>query len=305
MLRGHGICGAQLAWVPLDRVDFLRTLHHSDSLPLRVSIWVDGKDPGIEEFVAQGPDRGSRLTIHTVKFFSDGALGSKGAFMLEPYRDEGPEGNRGLVVTEREVLIDRVRRYTEAGWDIAVHAIGDAAARCTLDAFDAAAPGAICRLEHCQTMHADDIARMSHGDRIASVQPIHMHSDAAWAGSVLSPEQLSRLFNWRDLAAVAPLAAGSDYPIEDPNPWHGLSTFVSRLDTNGEVFRSEQAISRVEAIRAYTSGAARAARWDDIGTLHAGQSAEWIAVDVDPWRAAPDEIWNTTVTDSAFVRTRS
>lgn len=293
MLREFGICGAQLAWVPLDRVPFLRELHADGELPLHTSVWVDGKDPGIEEFVAAGPHRAEGLSIHTVKFFADGAMGSRGALMLEPYAT----GERGLVVTKRDLLIDRVRRYTEAGWDIAVHAIGDAAARNVLDAFDGAAPGSVCRLEHCQTMHPDDIERMGDRDRIASVQPIHMYSDAAWVESILSPQQLSRLFNWNDLQARAPLAAGSDFPIEDPNPWHGIATFVSRRDANGQVFRGDQAISRAEAIAAYTTGAASAAGWGRLGSFEPGAVADWIAVDTDPWTADADAIWDASVVE--------
>jgi predicted amidohydrolase YtcJ len=190
------------------------------------------------------------------------------------------------------------------GWDIVVHAIGDAAARNVLDAFDGAARGSICRLEHCQTMHPDDISRMSEADRIASVQPIHMYSDAAWADSILSEQQLDRLFRWRDLLDVAPLAAGSDFPIEDPNPWHGIATFLSRRDANGVVFRPEQAVSRKAALTAYTTGAARAARWNALGELSVGNVAEWIATDVDPWTATPGALWDTTVTDSSYIRTR-
>ncbi len=301
MLREHGICAAHLAWVPLDRVGFLSELHDEENLPLGISVWVDGKDPGIEEFVGAGPRFGERFSVHTVKFFADGAMGSEGAWMLEPYRS----GERGLVVTAPEVLEDRVRRFTEKGWDIAVHAIGDAAARAVLDAFDHAADGARCRLEHAQTMAAEDIERMGAKDRVASIQPIHMYSDAAWAHTILSDDQLARLFNWRDLMAQAPLAAGSDFPIEDPNPWHGISTFLTRKDARGEVFRPEQAIGIEDAIWAYTSGASHAARWSEIGALRPGQRAEWIAVDTDPWRANADEIWSTRVVDSAYFRTQT
>lgn len=293
MLRSHGICAAQLAWVPLDRVGFLEDLHASGELPMRISVWVDGKDPGIEAFVARGPRRGDELSIHTVKFFADGALGSRGARMLEPYIG----GGHGLVVTPSDLLAERVAQFTAAGWDIAVHAIGDAAARSVLDAFDLGAAGARLRLEHSQTMAEVDIARMADGDRVASVQPIHMYSDAAWAERVLHPSQLERLFNWRDLARHAPLAAGSDFPIEDPNPWHGIATFLSRKHAGGEVFRAEQAIGREAAIAAYTTGASYAARWERLGTLMPGQYGAWISVDTDPWSASPEEIWETKVVE--------
>jgi hypothetical protein len=229
--------------------------------------------------------------------------------------DGYPDGSSGVSIIEPDALAARARTLSAKGWQVATHAIGDLGARHVLDAYEtipeAQRNDLRPRLEHAQMLHDDDLGRLSELGVIASIQPIHMRSDVAWADRVLPEAQLRRLFRWGDLATHTALAAGSDYPIEDPNPWHGIATAMSRRDARGRGFHPEQALTVEGALAAYTTGAAYAAHTEgQSGQLRPGFDADVIALDRDPFESTPDEIWETEVLevwiDGARVsRTRS
>lgn len=297
----YGITCAHIARAEIDRIEMVREMHADGDLPLRMYLLADGEDERLPSLLEEGPihDPAAELSIRGVKFFADGALGSGGALLLDSYRD----GTSGLEVTSAETLRERAPELMEAGWQIAVHAIGDRATRNVLDAYEAA-PAEVRervrpRLEHAQVMTDRDITRLSELSTVASIQPIHMYSDAAWADDVLSDEQLGRLFPWRRQLAETTLAAGSDFPIEDPNPWHGIATAISRRTADGEPFHASEALTREEILAAYTTGAARAAHWEDrLGQLRPGYAADVIALDRDPFREEPESIWEMEVLET-------
>lgn len=131
---------------------------------------------------------------------------------------------------------------------------------------------------------------------IASIQPIHMFNDAAWADEELTAEQLSELFCWRRLVeGGAALCGGSDYPIEDPNPWHGIATAVTRLDRKGRAFERGQGLTRQEVLAAYTEGAAWAAGGFGGGRLQVGGLGDWVALSEDPLECGERELWGIEV----------
>ncbi len=296
--RQFGIASAHLAKADIDRLDMLQAMKQRGELPLRLYVMADGSGGGLESLLARGPehDDDAWLSMRAVKHFADGALGSGGALLLEPDR----EGHRGLEVTSAEALRRHAEALVESGWQMAVHAIGDRAARHVLDAFertDAVSRREVRpRLEHAQMLTEADCARLDDLSTIASIQPIHLRSDATWAAQRLHEPQLDRLFPWRALSEHAVLAAGSDFPIEDPNPWHGIATALSRRDADGRTFRGEKTFSREEILAAYTTGAAHAAHWeDDLGRLGLGYRADIITLDRDPLRASPASLWDTEV----------
>ena len=297
MLIGHGCASAHLAWVPLDRLAMLVRAREQHELPMRLHCLVDGRGEGLLELLNAGPTIDAWLNIAGVKYFADGALGSAGAFLLEPY----PDGSHGLALETREHLVQRCRAHAAAGWQVAIHAIGDAAARNVLDAFAAMAPAdrerTRPRIEHCQMLADDDIERFATLGVTASIQAIHLRSDASWADDVLTEAQLRGLFRWQELHAASPTTiGGSDYPIEDPNPWHGIATSSSRLDRRGRVFQSAQRLSRTQALRSYTEGPAWSAFHEGrAGRLDPGYFADFIALDRDPLTCGDDEIWDTEV----------
>lgn len=298
LLRRHGIASAHMALTEVARVGMLQKMAERGALPIRVCAMIDGTDPALHEALAAGPihDPNAWVSARTIKYFADGALGSMGAYLFEPY----PDGTRGLVMHESEELSASIARLIDTGWQVAVHAIGDAAAHDILDAFSLARASqreiVRPRLEHCQVMTSADARRFNDLSVIASIQPIHLRGDAVWAQNMLSEEQLERLFTWREIADHARLAAGSDYPVDDPNPWHGIATALTRRLADGTVFSPDKALTRREALSAYTDGAAYAAHWeDDLGQLGVGYIADIIALSDDPFEATPDEIWEMQV----------
>lgn len=296
LLRSQGITAATMAFCPVEEVDDLIEMDKRDELPLFVDVLVDGTDPNLEALLARGPYQGQNLRIGGIKFFADGALGSSGAHMLDEYRD----GGKGLAIHPPGYLIERVGYLAHQGWQVAVHAIGDGAAREVLDAYEAL-PEEVrtplrMRLEHAQLVAKEDAQRIEKMSIIASIQPIHLHSDATWAEKRLQDHQMDRLFPWGHYKKTT-FAAGSDYPIEDPNPWHGIATAMTRKDRKGRPFRVEEhGLSLKEALFAYTSGAAYAAHQEhQMGTLLPGHRAQWIALDRDPFESRAEEIWDTKV----------
>jgi predicted amidohydrolase YtcJ len=299
MLHSFGIASAHMAKMSPERLPFLRRLRDTGELPLRIFTMIDGAvldydDPGFEPF--RDPEAWASWT--TIKFFADGALGSLGGLVIDTYRD----GSKGLQLYTAEDFQRIFPKLTGQGWQLAVHAIGDQAARNVLDGF-AACPSEELRqirprLEHSQMMAVEDIERMSDLSTISSIQPIHLHDDCVWAHEVLAPFQLDRLYDFDRLAANAPLAGGSDYPVADANPWHGISCAMTRKTGSGDVFHPEKGLPRKAILEAYTSGAAYAAHWEDqIGQLHAGFKADVIVLDRDPFEESAESIWDTEVLD--------
>jgi predicted amidohydrolase YtcJ len=210
-------------------------------LPLRVTAYLEG-DPAKAAALAERaviPDDGDDyFALIGVKYFADGALGSRGAALHADYSDD--PGNRGLWVTEPAALTRAVAAASAAGWQVATHAIGDAGVGATLDAYAAAIaanPGQDLRLrvEHAQVMTAADIARLAQLGVIASMQPTHATSDMPWAEARLGPERIVGAYAWRSIAKAGGfIVAGSDFPVEDVAPLGGVFAAVTRTDAKGQ-----------------------------------------------------------------------
>jgi predicted amidohydrolase YtcJ len=241
-----------------------RALAARGELPLRVYALLSG-DPGNIERLRRGPEPATgRFELRGVKFFADGALGSRGARLYADYADE--RGNRGLWVTEPEQLAFAVEVATSAGWQVAVHAIGDAAIGSVIDAVTAAHkkyPGEHRpRIEHLQVLAPEDLPRLVETRAIASMQPTHATSDMPWAEQRLGPERIKGAYAWRTvLDKGIPLAAGSDFPVEEVSPLLGIHAAVTRQDGSGGPpggWYPRQRMTLDEAITAFTYGAAYA-----------------------------------------------
>src|ERR1041385_9119226 len=200
-----------------------------------------------------------------VKFFIDGALGSRGARLYADYDDD--KGNRGLWVTEPAVLTKAVDDAVAGGWQTAIHAIGDAGVGAVLDAYEAAMakhPGdRRLRIEHLQIFAPKDLPRIVSTHSVASMQPTHATSDMPWAEKRIGPERIKGAYAWRTmLDSGARLALGSDFPVEDVNPFFGIYSAVTRQDQSGNPpggWIPQQKLTLAEAIRGFTSDAAYAA----------------------------------------------
>lgn len=250
----------------------LERLASRNALPIRVYATVSPDPAALAAFFARGRRIGSGadfLTVRAIKAYADGALGSRGAALLEDYSDE--PGRRGLLVMPparlAEVAIDARRR----GWQLWVHAIGDRGNRFALDAFTQAAaqlPAAPAggdrpRIEHAQVIAPGDFARFAPAGVIASIQPTHATSDMPWAEQRLGPERLEGAYAWRRLLeAGVRLCGGSDAPVESEKPLLGFYAAVTRQDLSGRPpggWRPSQKLTRREALALFTSGAAFAA----------------------------------------------
>lgn len=273
-----------------------RRLADEGRLDLRGVLYLSGGE-GVSEAMADlrssGAERETEdLAVVGVKLYADGALGSRGALLLEDYADD--PGHRGLAVTEPEELARRIADCARLGLQPAVHAIGDAANRSVLDAFErelARDPGfreLRPRLEHAQVVAPSDWPRFAALGVVPSMQPVHCTSDMPWAPERLGSERVHGAYAWRRLAPEpAALAFGSDFPVEDPDPLIGLHAAVTRQTPAGEppggFPDADQRLGVREALEAFTLGAARAARQEaSRGRLAMGYFADLSVLDRDP-----------------------
>jgi predicted amidohydrolase YtcJ len=275
-------------------------------LPLRVYAMLDG-GVALEDLSRQmaawskEPDVGL-LTVRAVKLYADGALGSRGAWLFEPYTDAPAEDPTytGLTVTPPDELRARILAVARAGFQPAVHAIGDRAVSTVLDDFElahAAAPGVRPRVEHMQIARKRDIARLGAAGAIASMQPTHATSDGAWAEARLGSgtERQKGAYAWHQvLEAKAPLACGSDFPVEDIDPRGGLYSAIARTwpgRPGGAPWMPEERLSRFEAVRCFTDGPAFASFAEGRrGILRTQNDADFTAFDGDVFGVPPAAI---------------
>ncbi len=308
-LAALGLTGVHDAGVEPDVLDAYRRLAEADRLPLRVYALIDGQAPWpvVEAELARwGPGSAvGLLAVRGVKLYADGALGSRGAALLEDYADE--RGNRGLLLTPPEELRARVARVVAAGLQPAVHAIGDRACREVLEAFSAVQGIRALRprVEHLQILHPDDLPRLAPLGVVASMQPLHATSDGPWVPARLG-EGTARLrgaYAWRSVSeAGGTLAFGSDFPIESADPRAGLQAAETRRTASGAAFLPEQAVSRDAALRAYTLGPAWASFADGRrGMIREGFDADLTAFSEDVLAVAPEALPHVPVTHTVVA----
>jgi predicted amidohydrolase YtcJ len=225
-------------------------------------------EPAIVAWIDEPPDKASaeaRFTMHGVKLWADGALGSRGALLLSPYADD--PANHGIATTPPDVIERVAARALARGWQVAVHAIGDGANRAVLDSFERAGctthPNHRFRIEHAQIVDPSDIPRFARLGVIASMQPTHATSDMPWAEARVGSARLAGAYAWRRfLGANVALALGSDFPVESSDPAFGLFAAVTRTDRNGAPsggWLPDQRLTIAEALDGFTRGAAFAA----------------------------------------------
>ena len=246
-----------------------------------------------------------RLRLNGLKLYLDGALGSRGASLKQPYHDE--KGHRGLPLLAPAQLRNLMSRAAMAQFQVAVHAIGDAANAEVLNAIDELSESYSgdrrWRIEHAQIVDPQDLARFGQHGVIASMQPLHQTSDRLMAEARLGPDRLQGAYAWQSmLQAGSRLAFGSDAPVEPADVFAGLAAAISRTDAKGEPFGGwmpQESVSREAALAAFTSGGAYAGFADGrFGRIAPGQRADFIFVDRDPLLVSPEELRNTQVMET-------
>jgi len=240
--------------------------------------------------------------VGAVKLWLDGALGSRGAALHSPYCDD--PANTGLVLVPPEDVERLAREVSARGFHVWVHAIGDRANSMVLDVFEkvraVGGPHPRLRVEHAQILTPADIPRFARLGVVPSMQPTHCTSDMRWAGERLGPERLAGAYAWRSvLDSGAYIAGGSDFPVEDANPFHGLHAAVTRRPLEGADpgWQPEQRMTRVEAVRSFTTWNARSIGLEtDQGSLEVGKRADLIALSGDVFACDPSAIARITPT---------
>jgi predicted amidohydrolase YtcJ len=250
---------------------------------------------------------GDRLHLGGIKLYDDGALGSRGAWLKQPYHDK-PD-TRGLQFNTDEQILEQAREAASRGYQVAIHAIGDAANAQVISTYERLGqlhPGdRRWRIEHFQIVDPADIPRLKPAGIIASMQPTHQTSDRLMAEARLGPDRLNGAYAWQTVEKLGiPIAFGSDFPVESQNPFPGLSAAVSRQDVIGQPeggWRPEERVSFEQALAGFTRGAAYAGFAEGrIGSLEAGKWADFILVDrevstVDPQALAATQVLETWV----------
>ncbi|MEO1583807.1 MAG: amidohydrolase family protein [Planctomycetota bacterium] len=319
LLAGQALCvsagltGVHDAGVDPSMVEVYRGLESSGELKLRVHAmmpsplaprWFENNEP-------DRPTGSDRFAMRAAKAYADGAMGSRGAWLLEPYEDRpvGPAGEPyvGLAVTEPAEIESLARHGLARGYQVCTHAIGDRANREVLDAYerafrDAGLDGASARfrIEHAQLLHPDDVGRFAELGVIASMQPTHCTSDMRWIEDRVGSDRIAGAYAWQTLLdSGALIAGGSDFPVESQNPFLGFYAAVTRQNIDREPrggWRPGERMTREQALRSMTIDAAYASFDEDrLGSIEIGKRADFVVIDRDVMTCPAWDIPGTVV----------
>jgi predicted amidohydrolase YtcJ len=305
ILLGFGVTGVGSMSTSLDGWNTFRRAGEGGRLQVRLMTYLLRIEP--LKVIPHPTDwlYGDRLRAVGVKFFADGALGSRGAWLKEPYSDK--PGTTGLPRHSDAELLSLADQAAAAGFQVAIHAIGDAANAQAISTYEQLAkkyPGdRRWRIEHFQIADPADIPRLAPAGIIASMQPTHQTSDRLMAEKRLGPRRLAGAYAWQTvLRSGARLAFGSDFPVESPNPFPGLAAAISRQDMEGRPpggWIPSERLSFAQALDAFTRGAAYAGFAEQkIGSLDAGKWADFIIVDRDPAKVDARALARTQVLET-------
>ncbi len=324
----YGITSVHDMGVDLREIEIMKRAIDEERFPFRIYVAIGGVGETWDHFLKTGPIIGhqDRLTVRAIKLYIDGALGSRGAALIEPYSDD-PE-NRGLTLTSDADFKSTVLQALESGFQVCTHAIGDRANNLALNGYEASLQqhpvnDHRLRIEHAQVLDLNDIPRFKQLGVIPSMQPTHCTSDMYWAEARLGPERVKGAYAWRSLLNTGTIiCGGSDFPVENPNPLAGIYAAVSRQDQQGrpkdatDVIRSfqlsregltdsksfergwygDQRMTREEALRAFTILAAYGAFEEkDKGSLERGKLADFVVLSNDIMTIPGPEILKTHV----------
>jgi len=304
----NGLTSVHEAGVTPVMLQALRELIREGKMPLRVYVMLDAvyKDL-VAEWLAKGPEidtKQHQLTVRCFKIFADGALGSRGAVLLEPYSD-APQ-TTGVITSSGPAIEDLTQRALERGFQVATHAIGDAANRFVLDAYEHAmsqvpqAKYPRLRVEHAQVLALADLPRFVKLGVVVSMQPAHATSDMPWAEQRLGSQRIKGAYAWRSVISTgAHVTLNSDFPGETLNPFAEIYAAVTRQDPQGNPaggWYPQQRLTITEALRGYTLEAAYAGFEEQVkGTIAAGKLADLTVISKDITQVLPAELLSVRV----------
>lgn len=283
-------------------VEMIDELHKANRLQMRLYVMLSDNDNNINKYLKTGPYKTDRLFVNGFKVYADGALGSRGACLLQHYSDEPGWG--GFLLRNKSHYDSLANVLSKTPFQMCTHAIGDSANREILNIYNKyLKPGndRRWRIEHAQIVHPDDFSKFGAAAIVPSVQPTHGTSDMYWATSRLGKERMKGAYAYKQLLQQNGwLPLGTDFPVEDISPFKTFLAAVVRKDAAGypaEGFQMENALTRKEAVRGMTIWAAKSAFLEkEVGSLEPGKKADFILMNQDLMKVKDTDILKTKVT---------
>ena len=300
-----GLTGVHDAGVSSDTLNVFKALADNHELPIRIYAMIAAGDDEFDKLMRQGPYHhpSGKLDIASIKILSDGALGSRGAALIEDYSDK--HGHKGLLLYRDAELKNIIKQAMSSGFQVNTHAIGDKANNMVLDYYqnlikETQTSQLRHRIEHAQVLQLTDIPRFKQLSVIASMQATHATSDKNMAEDRLGSERIKGAYAWRKLLnSGATIAAGSDFPIESANPFFGIYSSVSRQDHQNQPpngWYPQEKMTMTEALASFTTSNAFASHKEaQLGQLKPGMKADFIVIDRDIFNVPQADIWQTNV----------
>ncbi|NNE76174.1 MAG: amidohydrolase [Pricia sp.] len=301
----HGLTTVNDAGLDRSTIELIDSLQQTGELSIRVYAMVSNTPENIDHYIYQGPIKTDRLNVRSVKVYGDGALGSRGAALKEPYSDKW--GHYGAMVTPVDEIEDLARRIAISEYQMNTHAIGDSANAVVLGAYRKVLkdkPGRRWKIEHAQVIDSSDFDYFGDGI-IPSVQPTHATSDMYWAEERLGEDRIKGAYAFKTLLNKAgKLALGTDFPVEEVSPFLTLFAAVTRQDLEEYPeggFQMKEALSREEALRGMTIWAAYSNfEENEKGSIEVGKFADFVIYNKDIMKVPAEEI-PTLMAEQTFV----
>lgn len=296
-----GLTSVHDAGLELSTVRLIENLQEEGRLLMRINVMLSPSTDNLKTFLSEGPIRHDYLRIGTIKLYADGALGSRGALMIEPYSDD--PGNSGLLLTPEDDLRTYCDLAFRKNFQVATHCIGDSANRLMLNIYGDILKGKNdrrWRIEHAQIIQPEDIPLFGKYNIVPSVQSTHATSDMYWVEQRIGKGRMAGAYAYKELMEQNGwIPNGSDFPVEDINPLLGFYASVVRKDTTGfpeNGFLMDNALTREEALKSMTIWAARSAFEEDIkGSLEKGKLADFVITDRDLMKIPDNELFRVKV----------